>query len=258
MKKVILALMLCGFVAPVFADKPAPHFVPHKKHKKVVVVVPPTVLPPVVIPPIEHVVLPPPMIVVVPPMPPTIKPVAAPVMLCKAGCVPESKVFLTSAHLAVGVGAQAPWASGLVGLRMEFPGVMLGLEPFVSLPYGVGADGLLYMYRGPVVQIPIAFGFMINWNYNQKTGMFGSDAKFLSDQDINRVIDLRMGAGVQVKLKCSTKLTVDWRVSIPDPAKLDNENNVCMSCGNHAHKLDANTAVGNAFAQSQILVGLLF
>lgn len=260
MKKVILALAtLCCFAAPAFADKPAPPPVHHKKrHKKVVVVSPPPpVAPPVVVePPVT-----PPPVVVAPPPPVVVtpKPVFVPHKLCglKPTCPDwEEKNFVASAHLAIGAGAQAPWASGLLGVRMEFPKLYLGIEPFVSLPYGVGVDGMVYAYRGKVVQFyPLSVGFMVNWN---QSGVFGTNVKYLSDNDINRIIDLRLGAGLQIKLACHVSLALDWRVSIPDPVKLGREDNVCESCGTHgSRKLDANTAVGNAFAQSQLLVGIL-
>lgn len=267
MKKVILALALCFVAAPAFADKPAPAPVHHKKHKKVVVVVPPPappVAPPVVVePPVV-----PPAVVVVPPPPAPVPPpkaVFVPKKLCglKPSCPDwESKGFIPEAHLAIGVGAQAPWASGLLGLRMEFPVGYggLGIEPFISIPYGVGADVMIYAFRNKVVQVyPISVGAMINWNYNQDHGAFGTNAKFLSDQDVNRLWDLRLGAGVSVKLACHVFLALDWRVSIPDPVKLNAEDHICQNCGKGgaSRYLDANTAVANAFAQSQLYVGVL-
>lgn len=74
--------------------------------------------------------------------------------------------------------------------------------------------------------------------YNQPRGAINC---FLSDQDINRVIDLRLGMGVQIKVSCHVKLTIDWRVSIPDPVKLYNEDSVCLTCGKSGEsvKLDA-------------------
>jgi hypothetical protein len=163
--------------------------------------------------------------------------------------------------LAIGVGAQAPWSTGLIGARLEFPSAYLGLEPFLSLPYGGGVDGLVYAYRGKTVQFyPLSVGFMLNWNYHSDhDAFFGTKARFLSDQDIDRLIDLRVGAGLQVKVACGVKLTIDWRVSIPDPVKLAREDGVCHNCGTHGSRaLDAGAAVGNAFAQSQLLVGVLF
>jgi hypothetical protein len=251
MKKIILALTLCCFATPAFADKPAPHPVHHKQHKKVTVVTPPADVPPVVAPPVVE-PTPPPPVVVAPPPPVVVAPppvVVLPPKVCKL-CPPEGSV-VPNLHLAVGVGAQDPWASGLVGIRVEFPKAYLGLEPFISIPYGVGLDGMVYAYRGKVVQFyPLSVGFMFNFAYNNNN-------LFLSDRDINRVIDLRLGAGVQVKLACHVKLALDWRVSIPDPVKLANENGVCRNCGGRSLALDAPAAVGNAFAQSQLLLGVL-
>jgi hypothetical protein len=261
MKKVILAL-LCCMAVPAFADKPAPPPVHHKKHKKVTVVTPPVEAPPVVVPPVET-PTPPPPVVVIPPLPPPAvvppRPVLPPKVCKKEECPPEGTWFgpttgavVPNVHIAVGLGAQNPWASGLAGARIEFPKAYLGLEPFISMPNGFGVDGLVYAYRGKTVQFyPLSVGFMLNFAYN-------NNHLFLSDTDINRVIDLRLGLGVQIKLVCHLKLAIDWRVSIPDPLKLANENGVCHNCGNHAVRLDAPTAIGNAFAQSQLLIGLLF
>jgi len=265
MKKVILAFVLCCFTAPAFADKPAPPPVHHKKHKKVTVVTPPAEVPPVVAPPVEEptppppvVVAPPPPVVVPPPAPPVV--VLPPKVVCLKEKCPdyESLAVIPEGHLAVGVGAQAPWSSGLLGLRLEFPKAYFGLEPFVSIPFGAGVDGLVYAYRGKVVQFyPLSVGFMLNFNYNQASGAFGSPNRFLSDQDVNRLIDLRVGAGLQFKVACHVLLTLDWRASIPDPVKLARENGVCQNCGGASRALDAGAAVGNAFAQSQLLLGVL-
>jgi len=260
MKKIMLALALCCIAAPAFADKPAPPPVRHKKHK-VVIVVPPVEVPPVVVPPVEP--TPPPVVVVPPPPPVVVAPPPAVVVLppkvCKIGCPPEGRVFQPNLHLGIGVGVQPPYASGLIGARLEFPSVYLGLEPFISPTVGVGVDGLVYAYRGKVVQFyPLSVGFIINWNYNQSSGTFGMQDRFLSVQDVNRVIDLRVGAGIQIKLACHVKLAIDWRVSIPDPVKLAREDGVCHTCGEHGSRaLDAGAAVGNAFAQSQLILGVL-
>ena len=264
MKKLIVALALCCMAAPAFADKPAPPPVHHKKHKKVTVVTPPVEAPPVVVPPVETPTPPPPVVVAPPPpavvVPPPVVKLPPKVVCLKAKCPDyENQVVIPSAHLAVGVGVQEPWASGLLGLRLEFPKAYLGLEPFVSIPYGAGVDGMVYAYRGKVVQFyPLSVGFMLNWNYNQSTGAFGTHDRFLSVQDVNRLIDLRVGAGVQVKLACHVLLALDWRANIPDPVKLARENGVCHNCGGAGSRaLDAGAVVGNAFAQSQLYLGIL-
>lgn len=261
MKKVILALALCLVAVPSFADKPAPH-IPHKKPRKKVVVIPPPVevVPPVVVAPPPPVEEPPPVVVPPPVTPPVAK--LPPKKVCLKPTCPdyENKVVIPSGHLGVGVGVQAPWASGLVGVRLEFPKAYVGLEPFLSVPFGAGIDGMVYAYRGKVVQFyPLSVGFMLNFNYNQSQGVFGTSNKFLSIQNVDRLIDLRVGAGLQVKVACHVSLTFDWRVSIPDPVKLANEDGVCRFCSKNgnAYALDAGAVVGNAFAESQFMVGVL-
>ena len=259
MKKVsLIAALLCVSFSTVYADKPPPRKPP--RHKKIVVVPPPLLVPPMVVVPPEPslpppVAPPPPVVVVVPPPVIPAKPCALPVV-----CPADSTRFVPSAHLAVGVGVRPPWASGLVGLRMEFPSVYLGLEPFMSIPYGVGVDGLVYAYRGKTVQFyPLAVGFMLNWNYNQSSGAFGSPNKFLSNQDVNRLVDLRLGLGVQVKLKCQIRLSIDLRTNIVDPVKLSKESGICHNCSNgRAFALNSKNTVINSLAETQLLVGLLF
>ena len=251
MKKVLVAVLMMLFAVPAFADKPVlPPVVHHKhKHKKVVVVKPPKKPPVVVVPPLVF----PPVVIAKPPVAPPAIVVPPP---CPVVCPPEG-TSVVSLHLGVGVGARQPYASGLIGLRIEFPTVYLGLEPFISVPFGAGVDGLVYAYRGKVVQVyPLSVGFMVNFNHSAD-GVFGAGNRFLSDQDINRVIDLRLGAGVQIRLRCKLSLAVDWRVSLPDPVKLGN--GTCYNCGTSgAERINGVAAVKNALAESQLIVGLLF
>lgn len=251
MNKIILAVLVCLSI-PAFADKPAPHIIRHKKHKKIAVVVPP--MPPVVVvvPPLSPEVPP----VIVPPedfIPPPLSPIIKP---CKV-CAPYGDVVY-NLHLAIGVGVKQPYASGLVGFRVEFPKVYLGVEPFISIPFGIGVDGLVYAYRGKVVQFyPLSVGFMLNFNYNNPNGVLGKN-RFLSDQDINRVVDLRLGLGAQFRLACKWRLSLDLRTSIPDPAKLIRENGICHNCVDGSVALNSRHAVANAFGATQLLVGVLF
>ena len=251
MKKVLVAVLMMLFAAPVFADKPVlPPVVHHKKKPKKRIICglpvpkkPPVVVaPPLVFPPVVIAKPAPPAIVVVPP--------------CPVVCPPEG-TSVVSVHLGVGVGARQPYASGLIGLRIEFPTVYLGVEPFISVPFGAGVDGMVYVYRGPVVQVyPLSVGFMVNFNHSAD-GVFGAGNRFLSDQDINRNIDLRLGAGVQIRLRCKLSLAVDWRVSLPDPVKLGS--GTCYNCGTSgAERINGVAAVKNALAESQLIVGLLF
>lgn len=251
MKKALVAILMMLFAAPVFADKPVlPPVVHHKKHKKIVVVVPrkPKKPPVVVAPPLVF----PPVVIMKPP----VAPPAIVVLPCPVVCPPEG-TSVVSLHLGVGVGARQPYVSGLIGLRIEFPTVYLGVEPFISIPFGAGIDGMVYAYRGKVVQVyPLSVGFMVNFNHSAD-GVFGAGNRFLSDQDINRNIDLRLGAGVQIKINCFLKLAIDWRVSIPDPVKLGN--GTCYNCGTSgAERINGVAAVKNALAESQLMVGLLF
>lgn len=166
--------------------------------------------------------------------------VKVPVLKCP-GCGPEPEAVL-GGWAAIGLGVRDPYMSGNIGLLLQIPKAYVGLRVYSALQYGVGVQFLPYVYRGSRVQVHVLDpGFMIT----------GAPFKYLSDPDVPRTVDLLIGAGVQVKLTCHLALTADLRTNIPDPTKLKD----CV--GSHGERIQAANAVGNAFAATQLLVGLL-
>jgi hypothetical protein len=179
--------------------------------------------------------------------------------LCLREECPKGGVEVLPIHIGLGLGFQEPGVSGLVGLRWYIPKSYIGLEAFVSIPYGAGLEAMVYAYRSEKIKFyPLSAGVMFNFDYSYQSGSDGKRLSrlFLSDSDINRVVDFRLGAGLAVKLTCDIDLTFDWRVSIPD--LLRSSEPKCYNCGVPVnHRLDRDNAVANAFAQSQIIIGIL-
>jgi hypothetical protein len=179
--------------------------------------------------------------VVVVPVVPVCPPLLAPIIIAALppGC-PDHK-FIIGGHLSLGLGVQDPYVSGRVGLRFEIPKAYLGLDVFSLFQYGVGAQLLPYVYRSNRVAVHVIdLGFLVT----------GSPFDYLADKDIHRRIDILVGAGIEIKLTCHLAALVDWRVDIP--GKFGS----CDRCVN-GQKLDVGREIGNAFAESQVFVGLL-
>lgn len=168
-------------------------------------------------------------------------------------CKSESRTVIVGGHIGLGAGALPGYASGNLGLRLEIPKALMGFEVFLSAPYGVGADAMLYVYRGSLVKVHILdAGFLLNF---QNCGGPTSVCKYnLSNQQFARRIDLIFGAGIQVKLHCNLDLTADWRVDVPDPVGLYNHRNDTVS----VPYLNDSNVFKNSFGSSQLILGLTF
>lgn len=160
----------------------------------------------------------------------------------------EELPVLFGPRVALGLGLRDPYVSGLLGVRLEIPKAYLGLDVYSQLQYGVGIQALIFAYRGPIVKVHVL-----------DPGVFvtGDPFKYISAPDVPRRLDMVLGAGLSVKVHCNVELTADWRVNIPDPKLLNEKNGVCdgINCG---QALDSRAVVGNAFAQSQLLLGVYF
>jgi hypothetical protein len=151
---------------------------------------------------------------------------------------------------AAGVGVRDQYYSVNLGIQVRVPQAHLGFRIFSAINRGIGAQGLIYVYQGKKVLVHVldpgiqATGTVFSYNNNT---------------DVPRSLDMILGAGVQVKLKCDLALLIDWRVNIADPVYLAQNNGVLVSTGpNSARYLDAPHAVGNSFSSSQLMLGLLW
>jgi hypothetical protein len=170
------------------------------------------------------------------------KPVFVPTLYCP-GCGPTPH-WVVGGWAAIGLGVRDPYVTGNVGLLVHQTQAHLGLRVYSVLQYGVAAQLLPYVYQGDRVNLHIIDpGVLIT----------GSPFAQLGDADIGRRVDILIGAGVEVKLTCHLALTADLRTAIPDPAVLARS---CNDCGAKT-RVDAGAAVGNAFASTQLLLGLL-
>ena len=209
---------------------------PPKKPKKKAVVLPPLVVTPIC-PEVKEVVKVVEKKVLVPVPVPT---------KCKHGCPPEDP-FIGGFHAAMGFGVRPPYLSGQLGIHLEVPRAYLGLRIFSTLQYGMGAQLLPYVYRGKILKVHVLDpGFLLTGE------LFGNN--YLNNPDVPRKVDMLLGAGVQVKIHCNVSLTADWRVAIPDPV-MQNKRSKCEGCD--SYRLDTGVVMGNAFAASQVLLGIM-
>jgi hypothetical protein len=151
---------------------------------------------------------------------------------------------------AAGVGVRDQYYSVNLGIQVRVPKAHLGFRIFSAIDRGIGAQGLIYVYQGKRVLVHVVDPGI------QATGTVFS---YNNNTDVPRSLDMILGAGVQVKLKCDLALLIDWRVNLADPVYLAQNNGVLVSTGpNSARYLDAPHVVGNSFSSSQLMLGLLW
>lgn len=173
------------------------------------------------------------------------RPVPAPYPVFVNPACNESQDGIVGLHVAMGVGVRDPYVSGQIGVRFKFKPAYVGFEVFSALQYGVGLQTLAYVYQGPRVSVHVVdLGVLVPFSDNHLLGV----------PDIKRKADLLLGAGVEVKLVCHLNLTADWRVGIPDPSYLNAHKDCGGTCDKH---INVRNAIGDAFASSQLFLGLM-
>lgn len=255
MKNVLIALLLVLIPGVAFADAPTPG--PDDCYQKVITVCPnkkpkhkhkPVLICPTC----------PEATVITVPGPPVIKEVVKTVVVTKVvtkycgpvPCPPEDPIAVLGVYGELGLGVRPPYTTGELGMQLEFPKPYLGLRVFTDFQYGVGFQGLIYAYRGPIVKVHVLDpGVLVT----------GGLYDYISVPNVHRSVDLILGLGVQVKITCHLSFIADYRVDIPDPQVLaSRDGKPCGPCTDGVQKrLNASNVVGNAFAESQIKVGLL-
>lgn len=167
----------------------------------------------------------------------------------KAVETPEDPLVVVGLRGAVGVGVRNEYdtwghTSALLGVRVRFPKVHLGLDAYTPFDYGtVAVQALVYPYQGE----------KLNWQVG--VGVLSTGALALSTGDVPRTWDATLGTGIEYKLAKHVSLTVDWRGSLPSPVFMaDQEQAVAGKDGRY---LDVKHVLGNTLTQSQVLVGLM-
>lgn len=168
----------------------------------------------------------------------------------------EGVVLYPRVALALGVidPKNSPGAVGgfEVGARLRYK--RIALDGYLDYPNGLGLQGLVY----PVL------GETFKWHLNVGALFTGGFTKLASAQDIKRNVDLTVGTGVEFNLTKRLVLTGDLRAAIPDPVYMANHSTPVMDAnGNQVYGeagsyIDVKKALANSFAQTQILVGLMW
>lgn len=257
LRKIVLALLLLGLSTPALADAPGPNC-----YQKVVTVCPAKrpkkkkhVLPPITLVAERPCPACNPRVVVVERKVTVVErvPVVFELRVPVKPCCREWKKLVLGAYGELGIGVRDPYVSGELGIQLEVPQVFLGARAFSEVQYGLGLQGLIYVYRGDFLKVHVIDPGVL---------FTGGPFRYESDVDIGRNVDLILGAGVQLHIACHLELLLDWRVDLPDPGVLARNDGLrdCSGCGapgGQTKALDARAAVGNAFAASQLKAGLL-
>ena len=94
--------------------------------------------------------------------------------------------------------------------RLSHERVFLALEASLVAPYGIGVNLLMYVYNGPRISVHIIDpGVFYSWG-----GME------ISAPSMPRAFDISAGAGMEVHVTDQVAITLDWRVFLPNPARV--------------------------------------
>lgn len=112
---------------------------------------------------------------------------------------------------AVGTNLKDPeYCSVFWALRLSYlERVPLVLEMNAVLPFGIGTNLLIYVYRDENVRVHLI-----------DPGIFYSWLGDLSSRWMPRSFDITFGAGVEVRVRPRVSITLDWRIFMPNPAEV--------------------------------------
>jgi hypothetical protein len=144
---------------------------------------------------------------------------------------------MISAHAPIAGGLGSPYVFGRIGMRLEEKHVLIGLELSSLLQQGFAADALLYFVSVGKLRVHLVDPG-VGWN------AFGH---YSSASYVKRSIDLRLGAGFELRLCAHGSATVDWKVSLPDPGL------VITSYGDYGRAIFT-----DALKEWQLWLGVLF
>jgi hypothetical protein len=133
---------------------------------------------------------------------------------------------------------------GLVGLRVKFPDLYLGLELNTSFTnkYNMGhqAQVLLYLTQGKV-----------NWHLD--LGAMSTGDRYFSNKTVPRTWDLTLGTGLEVPVSKEVSFTADLRTTMPNPGTMG----ALALYGKNGVYLNSENALGNALLASQLQLGVM-
>lgn len=115
---------------------------------------------------------------------------------------------IVDATLMAAIGGSCPGRKGaLLAVRLRRPETLLALEVSVYVPWGVGANVLLDVYRNERLRVHLIDpGVFRSW---------GSSSRIVRP-DVGRAIDLTLGLGVEWQFADRWWFTLDCRFFFPD------------------------------------------
>lgn len=159
--------------------------------------------------------------------------------------------WILGLHGAVGLGFRDPNTSGLLGLRLRYKPLHLGLEAYTAFDYGNAVQLMVYTVQGK------------RFSHHIDVGVLFTGKHLLSTQDIPRTWDATLGTGIEYKLFKYLSLTADWRLAFPSPAFVAGNNYPIRNpdgtqvFGQPGRYISTGNAIGNSLTQSQFLLGVL-
>ncbi len=96
--------------------------------------------------------------------------------------------------------------SGFLAGRLRAPDyTSLGLEANAVLPFGIGLNGFIDVTHLKKMRAHFSFGIFMNL------------VESVSVTQVDRLLDITAGLGVEIQMTKKTRLTVDWRTFLPWP-----------------------------------------
>lgn len=145
----------------------------------------------------------------------------------------ERPSYLLGIRGAGGAAVCAPTGIGLLGVRLNYLPIHLGLDVYTEFYHGTGVQVLAY----PVQTLP----FM--WHLN--AGVIGFSGKPFVTPDLPRQIDLTLGTGIEFRVLPFLWVTADLQARMANPVAISQTGQ------------KFGTVLGKSLLQTQGMVGLL-
>lgn len=142
---------------------------------------------------------------------------------------------------AVGAWSCNPHLFGLLGLRFRVLPLHLGLDANTQFYWGDSLMLMVYPIQGPLA-----------WHLDAGALWLWKSPGFAT-QDVPRRWDLAVGTGLEAQLVPHLSLTLDWRLTLPNPGVLGR----AAWPDADGRYLNTGNVVGNSLLRSQIMLGLM-